>query len=72
MDSHWNWGWSRPLYRGREINQLYVLLDCLLNYQFSDGLDKWLWKNEDNGEFDVKQVRQLLDIEAKSSCNYFK
>lgn len=29
-------------------------------------------RNEDNGEFDVKQVRRLFDIELDSSYNSFK
>lgn len=72
MDSQWNWRWSSHLRRGHKTNMFYVLLDCLLNYQFSSKLDKWLWKNKDNAKFDVKQVRWLFDIEAKNNCNSFK
>jgi hypothetical protein len=55
----WNFSWRRQLFVW-ENNLLLELLDILDGFVWSDGVDRWKWRLEDDGTFSVKSMYAKL------------
>lgn len=63
----WVWDWTRNP-RGRVVNELSVLYNLIQNTcPVSDRRDKWWWKMDDNGEFSVKKLRDIIELKLLPS-----
>ncbi|GKD03086.1 hypothetical protein Tco_1178060, partial [Tanacetum coccineum] len=52
VDGRWKgmWSWRIPP-RGRALDDLASLISHIGNFSLSDGVDKWVWKDDVSGIF---------------------
>lgn len=64
--------WSRRLRMGWEATQDLVMVNLLVNFEFTKGYDKWQRKGgDDDGAFSVKSLRYLISRWGNDHVNLF-
>ena len=56
-----NWNWSRPITKRREISQINELERRCNLVEFEGSADKWVWRLDNSGGFSVSLLRSAID-----------